>query len=68
MHGTNMKNADTNMSSVKREASTTNIKPHINKLSTNKRCQFLENSVIKGVISEHSLNGSLIVDGLFMAS
>jgi cell division protein FtsL len=34
----------------------TDVKPDINQLSTNKRCQFLENIVIRGEISEQNPN------------
>ena len=35
----------------------TNVKPDIHKLSTNKRCQFLENIMITGEITERNPNG-----------
>ena len=43
----------------------TDVKPDINQLSTNKRCQFLENIVIRGEISEQNQNGYCNVDFVF---
>jgi hypothetical protein len=35
----------------------TNVKSDITKLSTNKKCQFLENIVVRGEIIEQNPNG-----------
>jgi len=49
---------DTNNESSKN----TNVKSEINKLSTNKRCQILENSVPIKETSEQNWNGNCNVD------
>jgi hypothetical protein len=43
----------------------TDVKPDTNQLSTNKRCQFLENIVIRGEISEQKPNGYCNIDFVF---
>ena len=43
----------------------TNVKPDINKLSTNNRCQFLENIVPRNETSEQNPNGYYNVDFVF---
>jgi hypothetical protein len=43
----------------------TDVKTDINQLSTNKRCQFLENIVIRGKISEQNPSGYCNVDFVF---
>jgi len=52
---------DTNNESSKN----TNVKSEINKLSTNKRCQFLENIVPVNETSEQNSNGYCNVDIVF---
>jgi len=49
----------------KESSSNKNFKPDTNKLSTNKRCQFLENIVIRSEVSEQNLNGYCKVDFVF---
>jgi hypothetical protein len=48
----------------KESSKNTDVKPDINQLSANKRCQFLENIVIRGEISEQNQNGYCNVDFL----
>ena len=43
----------------------TDVKPGINQLRTSKRCQFLENIVIRGEISQQNQNGYCYVDFVF---
>ena len=48
-----------------KRSNTTDIKPNINQLSTNKICQFLEMTVINDEISEQNPNGYCNVDFVF---
>jgi len=48
-----------------RVARTQNVKSEINKVSTNKRCQFLENIVPVNETSEQNWNGYCNVDIVF---
>ena len=56
---------DTSLSPNNESSKNTNVKPDINKLTTNNRCQYLENVMTRNETSEQNPNGYCNVDFVF---